>query len=183
MIRTTRPRRRQATALGTGALLATALAFAAPAAAASSTAITTTAAPSSVSAPSTPLVVDARWGGHCTYDRVVVDLQGYVPAVTVTPVSALVYDGSGKPVPLAGRYFLEVRLNPAAGHDDAGQNVYHGPKLVKINLPKLKGLALTGDYEGHVTFGAAFDTTPAFTSFTLHGPERFVLDIAHPNVC
>ncbi|MFE1414930.1 hypothetical protein ACIGFK_22000 [Streptomyces sp. NPDC085524] len=172
-----RPRRRQATAVGSGALLASMLAFAAPASAAAAAAATGTAA------TVTPLVVNARWGGHCTYDRVVVDLQGYVPPVTVTPVPSLVYDGSGKPVPLAGRYFLEIRLHPAAGHDDAGRNVYRGPKLLKIYLPKLKGLALTGDYEGYVTFGAAFDTKPAFTSFRLHAPERFVLDIAHRNVC
>ncbi|MFD6887902.1 hypothetical protein [Streptomyces sp. NPDC059957] len=171
-----RPRRRQATALGLGALLTAMLAFAAPASAATTTAASTTAT-------QTPLVVNARWGGHCTYDRVVIDLQGYVPEVTVTPVPSLVYDGSGKPVPLAGRYFLEVRLNPAAGHDEAGRNVYLGPKLLKIYLPKLKGIALTGDYEGYVTFGAAFDTKPAYTSFKLHAPERFVLDIAHPNVC
>ncbi|MET9856734.1 hypothetical protein ABZY57_27810 [Streptomyces sp. NPDC006450] len=171
-----RPRRRQATALGLGALLTAMLAFAAPASAAATTAASTTAT-------QTPLVVNARWGGHCTYDRVVIDLQGYVPAVTVTPVPSLVYDGSGKPVPLAGRYFLEIRLHPAAGHDDAGRNVYRGPKLLKIYLPKLKGLALTGDYEGYVTFGAAFNTKPAYTTFTLHAPERFVLDIAHPNVC
>ncbi|MFB6614613.1 hypothetical protein ACFCV9_10410 [Streptomyces sp. NPDC056367] len=170
-----RPRRRQATAVGSGALLASMLAFAAPASAA--------AAATGTAATVTPLVVNARWGGHCTYDRVVVDLQGYVPPVTVTPVPSLVYDGSGKPVPLAGRYFLEIRLHPAAGHDDAGRNVYRGPKLLKIYLPKLKGLALTGDYEGYVTFGAAFDTKPAFTSFKLHAPERFVLDIAHRNVC
>ncbi|MCY0927689.1 hypothetical protein OTB20_15990 [Streptomyces sp. H27-H1] len=172
-----RPRRRQATALGVGALLAATLAFAAPASASARTAATATAA------TATPLVVNARWGGHCTYDRVVVDLQGYVPEVTVTPVTELVYDGSGKPVPLAGQYFLEIRLHPAAGHDDAGNNVYQGPKLLKINLPKLKGIALTGDYEGYVTFGAAFDTKPAYTSFKLHAPERFVLDVAHPNVC
>ncbi|MCJ1680886.1 hypothetical protein MTF65_26775 [Streptomyces sp. APSN-46.1] len=47
----------------------------------------------------------------------------------------------------------------------------------------LKGMAMTGDYEGYVTFGAAFDTKPAYKSFKLHGPERFVLDIAHRNVC
>lgn len=172
-----RPRRRQAVTVGAGALLAATLAFAAPASAAATTAASTT------TATQTPLVVNARWGGHCTYDRVVVDLQGYVPEVTVTPVPNLVYDGSGKPVPLAGRYFLEIRLHPAAGHDDEGRNVYLGPKLLKINLPKLKGLALTGDYEGYVTFGAAFDTKPAYTSFKLHAPERFVLDVAHPNVC
>ncbi|MGW6688503.1 AMIN-like domain-containing (lipo)protein [Streptomyces sp. NPDC054961] len=175
-----RPRRRRATALGTGALLAAALGCVTPAPAAAATAAS---ASSTATAPSTALVVDARWGGHCTYDRVVVDLRGHVPAVTVTPVSALVHDGSGKPVPLAGRYFLEIRLSPAAGHDGAGRNVYRGPGLVRIGLPALKGLALTGDFEGHVTLGAAFDTRPDVTSFTLHRPERFVLDVAHPDVC
>ncbi|KPI17993.1 hypothetical protein OV450_7957 [Actinobacteria bacterium OV450] len=167
-------RRRQITALGAGMLLAAGVSLATPvsAAAANGSALT-----------QTPLVVNARWGGHCKYDRLVIDLKGYIPQVTVTPVAKLVYDGSGKPVPLAGKYFLEVRLHPAAGHNDAGQNVYKGPKLTKIYLSKLKGLALTGDYEGYVTFGAAFNTKPSYKSFTLHGPERFVLDIAHPNLC
>ncbi|MEU4948425.1 AMIN-like domain-containing (lipo)protein [Streptomyces lavendulae] len=170
-----RLRRRRTVALATGALLTAGLALAAPASAAAS------AAPSARTL--TPLVVNARWGGHCTYDRIVIDLQGSVPPVTVTPVPQLVYDGSGKPVPLAGKYFLEIRLHPAAGHDDAGQNVYQGPKLQKISLSKLKGLALTGDYEGYVTFGAAFDTKPAFTTSVLHSPERYVVDVAHPNTC
>ncbi|MDJ0379464.1 hypothetical protein [Streptomyces sp. G-G2] len=141
------------------------------------------AVPASAAAAQTPLVTNARWGGHCTYDRIVIDLQGSVPGVTVTPVSELVYDGSGKPVPLAGSYFLEIRLHPAAAHDEAGHSVYTGPTLQQLHLPKLKGLAFTGDYEGYVSFGAAFDTAPQFTTSTLHDPERYVVDIAHPNVC
>ncbi|MFE5555104.1 hypothetical protein [Streptomyces sp. NPDC056544] len=164
-------RLRQFAALATGALLAACLSFAAPASAATTVATAAQA--------QTPLVVNARWAGHPTYDRIVIDLQGYGPAVTVTPVPHLVYDGSGKPVPLPGKYFLEIRLHPAAAHDDAGQSVYHGPKLQKINLSKLKGIALTGDYEGYVTFGAAFDTLPYYRAFPLHSPERFVVDIAH----
>ncbi|MGW5846552.1 AMIN-like domain-containing (lipo)protein [Streptomyces sp. NPDC055254] len=166
-----RPRRRQLVALLTGVLLTVGIGLAAPASAAGG-ALT-----------QTPLVVNARWGGHCTYDRLVIDLQGYVPQVTVTPVSQLYYDGSGKPVPLAGKYFLEIRLNPAAAHNDAGQSVYRGPHLQKIYLSKLKGIALTGDYEGYVTFGAAFDTKPYYSTSVLHAPERFVLDVSHPNVC
>ncbi|MGW0391014.1 AMIN-like domain-containing (lipo)protein [Streptomyces sp. NPDC003042] len=171
-----RLRRRQATALATGALLTAAIALAAPASAAATSTKTTTQT-------QTPLVVNARWGGHCTFDRIVIDLQGYVPGYTVTPVSQLVYDGSGKPVPLAGSHFLEIRLNPAAAHNEDGQSVYQGPHLQKIYLSKLKGLALTGDFEGYVTFGAAFDTKPYYNTFVLHSPERLVVDIAHPNVC
>ncbi|MER5811120.1 hypothetical protein ABT143_23500 [Streptomyces sp. NPDC002033] len=174
-----RTRRRRTVALATGVLLTAGLALCAPASAAAASGPAAT--PSARS--QTPLVVNARWGGHCTYDRIVIDLQGAAPPVTVTPVSQLVYDGSGKPVPLPGTYFLEIRLHPAAGHDDAGQNVYQGPKLQKIQLSKLKGLALTGDYEGYVTFGAAFDTQPVFTTSVLHSPERYVVDVAHPATC
>ncbi len=166
------PRLRQLVALVSGALLAACLSFAAPASAAA------TATPTATQTQ-TPLVVNARWGGHATYDRIVIDLQGYVPGVTVTPVAQLIYDGSGKPVPLAGKHFLEIRLNPAAAHNDAGESVYRGPKLQQIQLGKLKGLALTGDYEGYVTFGAAFDTLPYYRAFALHSPERLVVDIAH----
>ncbi|GHB49056.1 hypothetical protein GCM10010347_18680 [Streptomyces cirratus] len=159
-------RRRQVTALLAGALLTAGIAFAAPA-----------------SAATTTLVTNARWGGHCTYDRLVIDLQGAAPPVTVTPVSELVYDGSGKPVPLPGKYFLEIRLHPAAAHDSAGHNVYVGPALQQIALPKLKGMAKTGDFEGYVTFGAAFDTPPTYNTSVLHAPERFVLDFPHPATC
>ncbi|GAA2628877.1 hypothetical protein GCM10010425_29010 [Streptomyces spororaveus] len=162
---------RQSVALATGALLAACLSFAAPASASTLTTTRTQA--------QTPLVVNARWAGHPTYDRIVIDLQGSAPAVTVTPVPQLVYDGSGKPVPLPGKHFLEIRLHPAAAHDDAGRSVYRGPKLQKTDLGKLKGIALTGDYEGYVTFGAAFDTLPYYRAFPLHSPERFVVDIAH----
>ncbi|MEU6988939.1 hypothetical protein ABZ946_37030 [Streptomyces sp. NPDC046324] len=133
--------------------------------------------------PSTALVVNARWGGHATFDRLVLDVRGAMPPVTVTPVSALHYDGSGQRVPLAGKYFLEIRLSPAAAHDESGRSVYQGPRLLKIYLPTLKGVALTGDFEGVVSIGAAFDTKPVYKVRTLHSPERLVLDINHPVGC
>ncbi|MBT2539877.1 hypothetical protein J7E99_03940 [Streptomyces sp. ISL-44] len=177
MIHPLRPHRRRIVALASGILLTAGLSLAAPASAAG---ITATRAETQ---PQTPLVVNARWGGHATYDRIVIDLQGFVPGVTVTAVPRLIQDGSGKPVPLAGNYFLEIRLNPAAAHNDAGESVYHGPTLQKFYLSKLKGLAKTGDFEGYVTFGAAFDTVPYYRTFALHSPERFVVDIAHANQC
>ncbi|WP_020123120.1 hypothetical protein [Streptomyces canus] len=134
-------------------------------------------------APSTSLVVNARIAGHCSFDRVVIDVKGKLPPTTVTRVKELRYDSSGKKVPLAGKHFLEIKLSPAAAHNNAGRNVYKGPRLIKLNLPKLKGFALTGDFEGVVTFGAAFNSKPSYTTKQLHRPERFVLDIAHHNVC
>ncbi|WP_030690126.1 hypothetical protein [Streptomyces globisporus] len=136
----------------------------------------------STSTPATALVVNARWGGHATFDRLVIDVRGAMPPVTVQQSRSLHYDGSGERVPLAGKYFLEIRLSPAAAHDDAGRSVYQGPRLLKIHLPALKGVALTGDFEGVVGIGAAFDTKPEYKTFRLHSPERFVVDIAHPRV-
>ncbi|MFF3755801.1 hypothetical protein [Streptomyces sp. NPDC002185] len=131
-------------------------------------------------ATTTALVVGARWSGHTTYDRLVIDVRGKLPPVTVHQVRSLHYDASGKKVPLPGKYFLEIRLSPAAAHDGAGRSVHHGPRLVRIALPALRGVALTGDFEGVVTVGASFDTKPAFKTLRLHAPERFVVDIAHP---
>ncbi|MGC0344257.1 AMIN-like domain-containing (lipo)protein [Streptomyces sp. SLBN-8D4] len=146
------------------------------------TAASTSAAASSP-APSTSLVVNARIAGHCSFDRVVIDVKGKLPPTTVTRVKELRYDSSGKKVLLAGKHFLEIKLSPAAAHNNAGSNVYKGPRLIKLNLPKLKGFALTGDFEGVVTFGAAFNSKPSYTTKQLHRPERFVLDIAHHNTC
>ncbi|MFD5325251.1 hypothetical protein [Streptomyces sp. NPDC127092] len=140
-----------------------------------------TAAPTRTTAPpAMAQVVNVRWGGHPTFDRLVIDVRGTMPPVSVTPVKVLRYDGSGQKVPLAGKYFLEIKLSPAAAHNDAGQSVYKGPRLLKIHLPALKGVALTGDFEGVVTVGAAFHVKPFYKTFVLHSPERFVLDVAHP---
>jgi hypothetical protein len=128
-------------------------------------------------------IVNARWGGHCTYDRVVIDVRGTAPSVSVKPVTTLRYEASGKKVPLAGKYFLDMRLSHAVAHDNAGNSIYLGPRLVKIQLPKLKGLAFTGDFEGVVSFGTAFQTKPTYKVYKLHSPERVVLDINHANSC
>ncbi|MGW0119974.1 AMIN-like domain-containing (lipo)protein [Streptomyces sp. NPDC003327] len=168
-------------AVAAGILLSAGVGATIPAGASGATAHGTTAP--SATAPSTALVVNARWGGHATFDRLVIDVRGALPPVTVQQVKELRYDGSGNRVPLAGKYFLTIALSPAAAHDDGGRSVYQGPRLLKIHLPALKGVALTGDFEGVVTIGAAFDTKPAYKTFRLHSPERFVVDIAHPVGC
>ncbi|MFF7714664.1 hypothetical protein [Streptomyces sp. NPDC007988] len=134
----------------------------------------------SEAAPATAVVTNARWGGHGSFDRIVIDLRNSRPHVSVRSVPVLRYDGTGRKVPLAGKHFLEIRLSPAVAHNDAGHSVYRGPKLLKVHLPVLKGLAWTGDFEGYVTFGAAFDSKPLHKTTRLHSPERVVIDVRRP---
>ncbi|MFF4744961.1 hypothetical protein [Streptomyces sp. NPDC001268] len=42
------------------------------------------------------------------------------------------------------------------------------------------GGVTTGDFEGYVTFGAAFDSKPLHRTTRLHPPERVVIDVRHP---
>ncbi|MFI0960912.1 hypothetical protein ACH4S8_05785 [Streptomyces sp. NPDC021080] len=144
-------------------------------------AITQTKAAATPTSPAR--VVNARWGGHCTYDRLVIDIKGGTPSVGVSRVSSLHYDPSGRKVPLAGNYFLSIRLSPAVAHNSAGTSIYSGPRLATVPLYKLKGLALTGDFEGVVSFGTAFKTKPTWKVTKLHSPERVVVDFAHVNRC
>ncbi|MEU1123372.1 hypothetical protein ABZ371_07265 [Streptomyces sp. NPDC005899] len=160
-------------ATAAGVLLATATGATVPA----------SAAPRPAPAAATALVTGARWGTHCSYDRIVVDVRGTLPPVTVRTVAGLRYDGPGTKVPLAGKRFLEIRIAPAAAHDAGGNSVYEGPRLARTGLPALKGVALTGDFEGAVTLGAAFGTEPDYRTHRLHSPERFVIDVRHAPAC
>ena len=123
-------------------------------------------------------VVNARFGVHPGYTRIVLDVKGKLPGVKVTRVSKLVYDASGKPVPLHGAYYLRITLTPAVEHNAKGASVYHGPKLTTLRLPHMKGFALIGDFEGVVSFGAALSDRGPIHVFTLTGPNRIVIDVS-----
>jgi hypothetical protein len=127
----------------------------------------------------TPRIVDLRVGRHAHVDRVVVDIRGTVPGHTLRYVRHLYYDPSGNPVPLHGRRFLSLSLSPAATHTAAGTSVYTGPRLRQYNLPVLRGVALTGDFEGVVSFGISLRRHVAFHVFVLHAPNRIVVDLHH----
>ena len=168
MILTRRP---VATALA-GLLLGSSAALGATASAAAAPTAAPTAAPSA-----TALVVNARFGAHPGYDRIVLDIKGPLPAVSVTRVNRVYYDASGKPVPLRGTFFLRIRLAPAAAHDSAGHSVYRGPRLTALSLPHLHGFALAGDFEGVVGFGVGVKDHGSVHVSTLKNPNRVVVDV------
>ena len=126
-----------------------------------------------------PKVIDLRVGEHRNFDRVVIDLRGKIPGYTVRFVRRLTYDGSGNPVPLQGRRFLAVALTPANAHDRSGHSLYVGPTLQQLQMPSLRGVAFTGDFEAVVSFGLSLSHRAPFRVFTLTSPSRIVIDLRH----
>jgi hypothetical protein len=125
-----------------------------------------------------PRVVDLRYAQHSDFDRVVIRIHGRIPGYRASYRRAFSYDASGKPVPIRGG--LELVLIPAYAHNRAGDNVYRGPRLSRPHFRALKAVAMTGDFEGQVSF--AFGLRPRhapYRIFWLHNPQRLVIDFKH----
>src|SRR5512135_1250065 len=123
-----------------------------------------------------PTLIGIRAAGHPGYDRVVFDFVGGIPAErSGAYVSRLIADGSGLPVPIAGRAILRMRFHRAAGHNEAGQPT--APAKVAFALPNVMQLVEAGDYEGYLSYGIGLASRQPFRVFTLTGPDRVVVDI------
>lgn len=139
----------------------------------------TTASSWTNSGAGAPLVLDLRFAQHRRFDRVVIDIDGWIPSGDAKYHKVFHRDGSGAVVPIRGG--LQLNLHPASTFDGDGNEVYTGPRLVRPGLPALKAIALTGSFEGVTSF--AFGLTPRRTPyriFFLHDPQRIVIDFKHP---
>lgn len=127
------------------------------------------------------VLYDVRYGRHETFDRVVFDFREARPgyrAEYVTP--PIVQDGSGLPVHVSGDGFLQVRLNVAVAHDEAGHPTYVGPREILLDLPSLLEIEQTGDFEGYVTWVIGLPGELPFRVWELSDPYRIAIDIRHP---
>ena len=129
--------------------------------------------------PPVTRLVGIRTGRHASYDRVVFDLSGPTTGYRVEYAPRLVADGSGQPVPLAGRAVLRVQLSPADAHDSAGRPTCHGCRVLTPALPTLRQVKTAGDFEGYVTVGLGLRDRVGFRVFRLAHPNRIVVDVAH----
>jgi hypothetical protein len=125
------------------------------------------------------LLVNVRVGGHKTFDRVVFDFDGSLPGHRVEYVDQVFQDGSGEPVPLKGRAFLQAVMTPAAAHDDNGAPTFPGPLPSLANLAALRDLADAGDFEGVVTWGIGVAARTPFRTLRLSHPSRIAIDVTH----
>jgi hypothetical protein len=123
-----------------------------------------------------PTLAEVRVGGHATFDRVVFELEGDRPGHDVRYVDEVVQDGSGFPIPLDGRAFLQVGLFPATALSEEGP---FGPVPSVAGLAALRDLAFAGDFEAVVTFGIGVAGRTGFRVLPLDAPSRVAIDITH----
>jgi hypothetical protein len=162
-----RSRARKATAAGVGlTLTAGILAVAVPTA----------------SATDIPIVTNLRTGGHATFDRAVVDLQGYAPAIKTRWVSKAQNCATGNTLYVPGKKFLQITVEPAQAHTNSGKNAYVGPGRTAssaIGLKNLKGVRMTCDFEGQVSWVLGVNKKTSVKVGKLTGPSRLYVDIKH----
>ena len=126
--------------------------------------------------PPVPVLVRIRSAAHRQqgYDRIVFDIRGALPGYTVRYVSEVRADPSDRPVTVPGRRFLLVVLTPAQAHEDTGSSTVKGAH--RLDLPMMRGYAIVGDFEGHVSIAVGLDDVVGYRVGEL--PGRLYLDVA-----
>ncbi len=123
---------------------------------------------------------DVRSARHESFDRVVFEfseasLPGYHIEYIDKPVRAC---GSGDVVPLAGDGWLEVRFSAARAHTEEGEPTIKD-RSRSPNLPIVKDLKLTCDFEAEVTWVMGVSSPNRYRVLELKNPTRLVIDIRH----
>ncbi|MEJ7848124.1 MAG: hypothetical protein WKF92_08560 [Pyrinomonadaceae bacterium] len=119
-----------------------------------------------------------RSARHASYDRVVFEFAGaemptYHLEYINTPVQQC---GSGNTVPFAGDGWLEVRFSDSQAHDGSG-NVTIADRERSPNLPVIKDLKITCDFESEVTWVLGVASPNKYRVVELKNPTRLAVDI------
>lgn len=125
-------------------------------------------------------VVDVRTARNASWDRVVLQIDGpRVPGYRVEYVDSPVRQcGSGDPVQIAGQGWLAITLNGAAAHDDRG-NATVAERERRLNLPVMRELEFTCDFEGQVQVVVGVAAPNRYRVIELSNPTRLAVDVQH----
>ena len=125
-------------------------------------------------------LVDVRTGRHEGFDRVVFEFTGTLPGYRVEYTTAPAEGcGSGLATEIAGAALLQVRMAPAAAHDDDGASTF-GPQELTPGLPAILEIESTCDFEAILTWVVGLSEAADFSVTDLVEPLRVVVDVAHP---
>lgn len=125
-------------------------------------------------------VVGVRTAAHEDFDRVTIELAGSSPGYRAswrtTPPR---HCGSGAAAAMAGKAWLEVRLDPAQAHDAQGRATLEARPPARPGLTALQALQMTCDFEGVVSWALGAPRALPFRVMPLTDPPRVVVDVAH----
>jgi len=121
-----------------------------------------------------------RSARHANYDRVVFEFAGAeMPTYHLEYIDKPVQQcGSGNTVPFAGDGWLEVRFSDAQAHDGSG-NVTIADRERSPNLPVVKDLKITCDFESEVTWVLGVASPNKYRVIELKNPTRLAVDVIH----
>lgn len=135
------------------------------------------------------LLVDVRVGSHATFDRIAFEFEpaegrpDVVPRYQIAEVAPpLVYDGSGEPMRVAGRVFVQVIFHGASGVDLSAATVretYTGRKEFSPNFGVLVEAERQGDFEATLSWVLGLSRRSCWTASELSGPTRVAIDLPH----
>jgi hypothetical protein len=112
------------------------------------------------------------------FDRVVFSCEGFHhPTWKVRYVNPPIQQcGSGNNIAMIGNAFLQISMDTAQAHTDAGQ-----PTITDrdrhLNCRNLKQLVLTCDFEAKVGFVLGLDSKKPYRVVELQNPTRLVIDV------
>jgi len=95
-----------------------------------------------------------NYPGDRPYNRMSFSFTTAYPTYTFEYVNQLIADGSGQPIPLAGRGVLRIVFTPAQAHNPAGtaSSIQSQPPA-HLGMARMVEYARAGDFEGHLSYG------------------------------
>lgn len=120
-------------------------------------------------------------GQQANRDRVVFTLAGGAATVgwNVSYTSSPSSDGSGNPVAVLGAAFLQVIVTDVGYPGDTGVPDPAVKVLTPTNTTVVQQVVLDTMFEGQYTAFIGLDAVRPVKVFTLSGPPRVVVDVAH----
>ncbi|HEX6684562.1 MAG TPA: hypothetical protein VF062_17290 [Candidatus Limnocylindrales bacterium] len=129
------------------------------------------------------LLVRMSAASHPGYDRLVLEFGGdKPPAHELRWVDEVRHDPTDRPVPLRGKHFLLIVCDGGTldttrvENDPSEARRYAGPDRIAADLALLKEVAIAGDFEAVLSFGAGLDRKVEPRVQILSSPARIVID-------
>ena len=126
------------------------------------------------------VLTSVRHAVHARFDRLVFEFApGARPGARSEYIDTPVrHCASGEVVPLAGDAWLQLKLSPAGAHNEEGHPTI-AERAQTLNMPIIKELKLTCDFEADVTWVAGVSSPQKYRLFVLENPPRVVVDVRH----